>query len=176
MDDSQRFPIGKFVPAQGHDRALLETQITAIEALPGQLRAAASGLDDAQLDTPYRDGGWTVRQVVHHVADSHIHASVRTRLALTVDEPHIDGYNQDSWVALTDARTLPIEPSLQIIEGLHQRWATLLRSLDEVAWQRTYYHNEYRNLWPLWQVVGLYSWHGRHHTAHITSLRQSRGW
>ncbi len=176
MDDTQKFPIGKFVPPPEYDPVLVATSIDAIAELPALLRAAVTGLDDTRLDTPYRDGGWTLRQVVHHVADSHTHAVNRTRLTLTTDEPQVAGYDQDDWAGLHDARTLEVEPSLQILTGLHRRWVHLLRSLDEAAWRRAYFHTEYRSRWPLWQVVALYAWHGRHHTAHVTNVRQSRGW
>lgn len=176
MDDTLKFPLGKFVPPSGHDPALVAACIDSIAALPAELGRAVAGLGDSQLDTHYREGGWTVRQVVHHVADSHQHAVARTRLLLTTDEPRIEGYDQDEWVRLHDAATLEVEPSLQILEGLHRRWVALLRSVDEAAWQRAYFHAEYQSRWPLWLVVALYAWHGRHHTAHITNLRQSRGW
>lgn len=168
--------MGKFVWPAEFDPALIGSQIAVIAALPAELRTAVTQLDDSQLDTPYRDGSWTVRQLVHHVADSHTQAVTRTRLALTSDEPRIDGYSQDHWADLTDSRTLEVEPSLQILDGTHRRWITLLLSLDEPAWQRGYFHIEYQKRWPLWAMVALYSWHGRHHTAHITNLRQSRGW
>lgn len=176
MDDPLRYPIGKFAPPTAFDRELVTRQIPSLAALPTVLRAAVDGLTPAQFDTPYRDGGWTVRQVVHHLADSHGHAVARTRLALTEDKPSIAGYSQDDWVALADARTLEVEPSLLLLTGLHWRWTALLASLDDAAWQRSYFHTEYQTWWPLWKVAALYEWHGRHHTAHITTLRQRNSW
>jgi hypothetical protein len=133
------------------------------------------GLSDEQLDTPYRPDGWTVRQVVHHVADSHVNSYCRFKLALTEDNPSIKGYDENLWAQLTDGRGGPVEVSLRLLECLHSRWVALLRSLGEAEWKRTFHHSE---LGPvrLDQNAGLYAWHGRHHTAHITGLRDRMGW
>jgi uncharacterized damage-inducible protein DinB len=166
-----RYPIGKFVFDQPH-RA---EWISDIESLPARLRAALAGLGDAQLDTPYREGGWTVRQLVHHVADSHINAYLRLRFALTEDTPTIKPYFEERWAELADARSLPVEVSLDLLTALHLRWATLLHSLTEEQWARAFDHPD-NGRTPLDKALGLYAWHGRHHTAHVTELRRVQGW
>jgi DinB superfamily len=173
LDDllSLRYPIGKFTPSEAHR----DKDIAAIAGLPSALRAAVAGLDDAQLDTEYRPGGWAVRQLVHHVADSHMNAYVRIRLALTEDWPTIKPYDEAQWAKLADARTLPVEPSLSLLEPLHRRWVVLLESLSEADWQRGYVHPEMGRE-KLDRVAALYAWHGRHHTAHVTALRKRMGW
>jgi hypothetical protein len=168
---SLRYPIGKFADSG----AKPDEAIAVIADLPAALRAAVSGLTDAQLDTPYREGGWTVRQLVHHVADSHMNAYVRIRLALTEDWPAIKAYEESRWAELADAKTLPVEISLSLLESLHRRWVVLLESLTEAEWQRGYIHPE-NGRQKLETVVQLYSWHSRHHTAHVTELRKRMGW
>jgi DinB superfamily len=168
---SLRYPIGKF------DRSRLDRaeNIAAIAGLPSALRAAVADLSDPQLDTPYREGGWTVRQLVHHVADSHINASVRMRLALTEDWPTIKPYEEAEWAKLSDARTLPVEVSLALLEALHRRWVVLLESLAEADWARGYVHPE-SGRESLVTVAAIYGWHSRHHVAHVTELRKRMGW
>ena len=176
MNNDLRHPIGKFVRPATLTQQEREEAIQNIAQLPKKLRAAVAGLSESQLDTPYREGGWTVRQTVHHVADSHMQATARVRLALTEDWPAITPYKENVWAELEDARTLPVEVSLQLLDSLHTRWVTLLRSLDESAWsKRGYKHPESGNQ-TIEQVAALYAWHGRHHTAHITSLRERMGW
>jgi hypothetical protein len=170
-----RYPIGKFArPAQvrAEDR---EQYLATLSGLPDALRAAISGLNDAQQDTPYRDGGWTVRQLVHHVADSHTNMVVRVRLALTEDWPVIKPYDEAAWAKLEDARLLPIEWSLTILDGLHERLVVLLRGLPEIEWQREYVHPEGGRT-TVEQAAALYDWHSRHHVAHVTALRKRMGW
>jgi uncharacterized damage-inducible protein DinB len=171
-----RYPIGKFqwsggvaTPAERAER------IAQIEACPTGLRAAVRGLDDSQLDTPYRNGGWTVRQVVHHVPDSHMNAYVRFKLGLTEDEPTIKPYEESRWAALPDTRETPIETSLVLLEQLHDRWVRLLRSMSADDFARTIRHPE-TGVQRLDQVLALYAWHGPHHVAHVTSLRERMGW
>lgn len=176
MSEDPRYPIGKFAPPAGPDPGLLGQQLEVIAALPRHMRAAVSGLSDPQLDTPYREGGWTVRQVVHHVADSHMHMYARTKHTLTEELPTIKAYEEADWAELLDARTLPVEPSLQILEGVHARWGALLATLTDTQWRREYLHPQYQSRWPLWKVVALYEWHSRHHVAHITELRARQGW
>ena len=171
-----RYPIGKLevvVPATDDIR---REAIEAIAATPALMRTAVSGLSDRQLDTPYRPGGWTVRQVVHHVPDSHMHAYIRLKLALTEDGPTIKPYNEQTWAALADSR-MPIEVSLGLLDGIHARWVTLLRAVKPEEWARTFNHPEYPEAPRTldWSVQG-YAWHSRHHVAHITSLRQREGW
>lgn len=165
MSSLLAYPIGRFdlrAPFSVEER---RAAVADIAALPARLRAAVADLTDTQLDTPYRPGGWTVRQVVHHLADSHLNAYTRFKLALTEDEPLIKTYDQDAWAALPDSR-LPIEASLALVDGVHQRWAVLLNSLDEAQWQRRLRHPEL-GLVTLHPYAGLYAWHGRHHLAHI---------
>jgi hypothetical protein len=169
------YPIGKFDFQQPVDAAALPALIGEIEALPSALRAAVACLNQDQLDTPYRPGGWTVRQAVHHVADSHINSTIRLRLALTEEAPTIRTYEQQLWAELADARTMPVEFSLQILEGVHARWAYLLKSMAPGDFARTYRHPEV-GLLRLDTNVAWYAWHGKHHTAHITGLRQRMGW
>ncbi len=139
------------------------------------LRSAVKGLSDPQLDTPYRPGGWTVRQVVHHVPDSHLNSYTRVRLALTEDEPTIKPYLEDRWAELQDARSAPVEVSLRLLECLHARWIGLFRSLDEAQWKRTFRHPEL-GVVSLEKNAALYAWHGRHHVGHIMALRERMGW
>ena len=139
------------------------------------MRAAVHGLTEAQLDTPYRDGGWTVRQVVHHVADSHMNAAIRFRLALTEHEPTIRTYEEAEWAKLSDARTLPVAPSLQLLEGLHTRWVALLRAMTDQDYAPMLVHPE-RGPMSLTAMLQLYEWHSRHHVAHITRLRERSRW
>ncbi len=170
-----RFPIGRFAPVPSLDAAGREAAIAAIAAAPAELRAAVAELDDARLDTPYRPGGWTVRQVVHHVPDSHMNSYVRFRLALTEDTPAVLAYDEAAWAELSDARTLPIAVSLDLLDALHERWVTLLRSFGEAEWRRAFRHPEH-GLISLEKNLQLYAWHGRHHVRHITALRERMGW
>ena len=176
MTDDPRYPIGRFAPPDARDESKVLGWRRDIAEAPGKLRVAVTGLDEAQLDTPYREGGWTVRQVVHHVADSHINAYCRFKLALTEDAPAIKPYFEARWAELADSRAAPIADSLAILEGLHRRWSILLESLTPADLDRTYFHPERKTTSTLWQTLALYSWHGRHHTAHIMSLRARRGW
>ena len=144
--------------------------------LPGTMRAAVAELSDVQLDTPYRDGGWTVRQTVHHVADSHLNAYCRFRLALTEDAPTIKPYFETRWADLPDARTLPVAPSLAILDGVHARLVALVDSMTPEQWQRGFVHPEHGRTVMLWQTAALYAWHSRHHVAHITTLRAQNRW
>jgi uncharacterized damage-inducible protein DinB len=149
--------------------------IREIAAVPQQVRAAVAGLNDAQLDTPYREGGWTVRQVVHHIPDSHMNAYVRWRLALTENQPTIKPYEESAWAKLEDAASAPVEVSLKLLEPLHERWVRLLQSVKENEFARTFRHPEHGVRTLDWMLF-LYAWHGKHHTAHITELRKQKGW
>jgi uncharacterized damage-inducible protein DinB len=173
--DDLRYPIGRFSPPASSLSGERTAHIDALRRLPALLLAAVSGLNDAQLDTPYRDGGWTVRQVVHHVADSHSYAFLRCRHALTEDWPTIKPYDEAAWANLADSRTQPVEVSLQLIAALHTRWVALLESLSEEEFQRGFLHPE-RGRQNLATAMALYAWHGRHHIAHIDGLRARRGW
>jgi len=169
-----RYPIGRFSRAEA-DVTRHAASIATLAALPANLRAAVYGLSDAQLDTPYRDGGWTVRQLVHHLADSHMNACVRVRLALTEDWPMVKAYDEKLWAELPDARIAPIEKSLELLDGLHARLVSLLNSLTEEQWQRGYNHTE-NGRTRLAEAAALYDWHCRHHVAHIVELRKRNGW
>ena len=170
-----RYPIGKFQFPDKVSEAQRKQFIDEIAAAPAQLRSAVHGLSAEQLETPYRDGGWTVRQVVHHVPDSHLNSYVRFKLALTEDEPTIKPYDEACWAQLDDSRNTPMEISLSLLDSLHQRWINLLRSLTASDWQRKFRHPAL-GLISLEQNLALYAWHGKHHVAHITSLRQRKGW
>jgi hypothetical protein len=148
--------------------------IDAIAQLPAQMAAAVDGLTEGQLDTPYRPGGWTVRQVVHHVADSHMNAFVRLKMALTEETPTIKPYDQDAWSTLADIR-LPVDISVSLLRGIHTRWVTVLRSLPPEQFSRTFNHPEIGPM-TLDSQLQMYAWHSRHHLAHITALRQREGW
>jgi uncharacterized damage-inducible protein DinB len=170
-----RYPIGKFSYAGPPTPEQKQQYLTDIEQTPSRLRAALRGLSDQQLDTPYRDGGWTLRQVAHHVPDSHMNSYIRFKLALTEDEPTIKGYMEDRWAELPEANHAPVEVSLALLDSLHQRWMLMLRQLTDAEWKRTFRHSELGPM-SLEKSLALYSWHGRHHVAHITSLREKMGW
>jgi len=174
MEDDLRYPIGRLVRPESLSPEERKKAIATIAATPGKLRAAVEGLSDAQLDTPYRPGGWTVRQVVHHVPDSHANAYVRFKLALTEDEPTIRPYLEDRWAKLPDSAG-PIEVSLDLLERLHERWVGVLAAITPEEWARTYRHPE-SGVHKLDALLATYAWHGPHHVAHITSLRQRHGW
>jgi uncharacterized damage-inducible protein DinB len=170
-----RYPIGKFTYQAPPTPEQRQDLLQQIAQTPANLRAAVKGLSDPQLETPYRPEGWTVRQVVHHVPDSHMNAYVRFKLALTESEPAIKAYDEGSWAKLDDTRSTPIEVSLALLDSLHQRWVVLLRSIKQEEWKRTFRHPEL-GVVSLERNLALYAWHGRHHTAHITALREREGW
>lgn len=174
MSEDLRFPIGEFSSDFESTGALRQSFIQTIEELPNKLRKAIEGLTDGQLDTRYRPGGWTVRQVVHHIADSHLNSFCRFKLAMTEDCPTIRAFREDRWAELPDSQ-LPVDPSLKIIEGVHARWAAMLNSMDSEDFARTLDHPE-SGEWNLDKFLGLYDWHSKHHTAHITKLRERNGW
>lgn len=175
MQSDPRYPIGKF------DRNIIVTKemrselINTIEALPSQLRMVVENLSQQQLDTPYRDGGWTIRQVIHHLPDSHINSYVRFKLALTEDNPAIKTYEEQLWAELQDTFKTPIEISLNLLEFLHARWIILLRSLTDEQFEKTFQHPEWNKI-TLGTTLALYAWHSKHHLAHITELKKKMGW
>lgn len=171
-----RYPIGRYHWDKEITEADRQKWIGEIAALPERLRAAVTGLTEEQLDTPYRKGGWTIRQVVHHLADSHMNSMTRFKLALTESNPTIRPYYEDRWAELADSRTLPVEPSLLLLTGLHHRWTMLLRSLSPEDYARTFYHPESEQTIRLDYNLGMYAWHGNHHLAHIVGLCQREGW
>ena len=170
-----RYPLGKFSFDGDLTAEQKKQYLNDIEQLPARFRAALQGLSEKQLDTPYRNGGWTVRQVTHHVPDSHMNAYVRFKLALTEDEPTIRPYMEDRWAELPEAKTAPVALSLALLDSLHQRWTLMLRNIADTGWKRNFRHPE-MGLMSLEKTLALYSWHGRHHTAHVTALREKMGW
>lgn len=175
MSDDLKYPVGKFQRPASLSLDQRQSAIAAIAAVPPKLRAAVRGLTETQLDTPYRPGGWTVRQVVHHVPDSHSNAYTRFKLTLTEDVPTIKPYDEEAWAKLDDTRTTPIETSLVMMDVLHDRWVRLLRSIAPADFARKLNHPE-NGMMNLDQLLALYAWHGDHHVAHITSLRARNGW
>ena len=176
MPTSLRYPIGEFSPPRQVSEDERKQYIVEIAQLPQEIKQAVEALSDEQLNTPYRDGGWTVRQVVHHLPDSHVNAYTRFRLALTEDNPTIRPYAEDRWAELSDARQARLEPSLQLLEAVHQRWVMLLQSLTDQDFARTYVHPQHNQTVRLDTALANYAWHGKHHLAHITKLKERKGW
>src|SRR4051812_45493219 len=174
--DALSYPIGRFVVPTTISAADRARYIEEIAAAPAALRAAVKGMSESKLNTEYRPGGWTVRQVVHHVPDSHLNAYIRMKLALTEDEPVIKPYDEARWAELADVPATPIETSLTLLECLHRRWVLLLRALGPKELSRRFRHPEHNRSIGLEEMLALYAWHGRHHVAHITSLRSRMGW
>ena len=171
-----RYPIGKFEFAGPATPEQRRRWIAAIKAAPAKFRASVEGLSPKQLDTPYRPGGWTVRQVVHHLPDSHMNAFIRFKLALTEDVPTIKPYDEKRWAELADVRKTPVEVSLALLGAIHERWVNLLKSLGPGDFARTFIHPEHQAPLTLEKTLALYAWHGAHHTAHVTSLSDRMGW
>ena len=170
-----RYPIGQFSYAGPLTADQKRQCLDQIEQAPANLRAAVGGLSEQQLDTPYREGGWTVRQVAHHVPESHMNAYIRFKLALTEDNPTIKPYMEDRWARLPDVGLTPVEVSLGLLEAVHRRMMPVLRNLKETDWKRTFQHPEIGPM-TLDKTLALYAWHGRHHVAHVTELRKQKGW
>lgn len=170
-----KYPIGKFVfsePANDEFEILIER----LSALPAKIRLAVSNLDDMQLDTPYREGGWTLRQVVHHLPDSHMNAYIRFKLAFTEDNPTIRLYHEERWAECEEARYGAIEDSLVLLDSLHKRWSSFIRTFKPQDFSKTYYHPERNRNYSLAEVLSMYVWHGEHHLAHINETKKSRSW
>ena len=170
-----RYPVGNFTYDASPTEEQRKKLIDDIAQTPARLRAAVQGLSPEQLDTPYRDGGWTIRQVAHHVPESHMNAYIRFKLALTEDEPTIKPYEQDRWAELPDVKSTPIDVSLSLLDSLHDRWVRVLRAIKPEEWKRNFHHPEL-GVVSLEKNLALYAWHGRHHVAHITELRKRMGW
>jgi len=176
MTEDIRYPVGKWqMPPEELTADQRAQLIGQIAETPARLRQAVQGLTEEQLETPYRPGGWTVRQVAHHVPDSHLNSYIRFKLALTEDEPTIKTYHEDLWAELADSRGTPVEVSLALLDSLHHRWVVLLRSFSAGDWSRKLKHPEVGTI-TLDQLLSLYGWHGRHHVAHVAGLRQRMGW
>jgi uncharacterized damage-inducible protein DinB len=170
-----RYPIGKFTFGGVVDAKQREEWISEIATQPSRLRETIAGLSDTQLDTPYRENGWTVRQVVHHVPDSHMNAYIRFKLALTENNPTIKPYDEGAWANLPDSK-LPLEVSLKLLESVHERWVVILKNMTEADFEKTYFHPQSQQTFMLGSVLGLYAWHGNHHIAHITELKKRMNW
>jgi uncharacterized damage-inducible protein DinB len=173
--DPARYPVGKFEMPSSFTEADRKSRLTDIEALPRKMREAVKDLSQQQLDTPYREGGWTVRQVVHHVPDSHMNALIRFKLALTEDIPTIKPYKEAEWAKLADAQ-MPVDVSLNLLDAVHARWVAILKAMTPEQWARQFTHPEMGKTVSLDQTLALYSWHSRHHLAHITELKKRKGW
>lgn len=179
-DEKFRYPIGREEQQDVYKREysddLKTSLITDIKMLPSSLEFAIQDLDASQLETPYRDDGWTVQQVVHHVADSHMNAYIRFKLGLTEHNPTIKGYDQEAWANLSDTKKVPVNISITLLYSLHARWCQLMEDMAEGEWQRTIYHPEREKQMTMWDLLKSYAWHGRHHVAHILQLREREGW
>ncbi len=174
MEDP-RYPIGKYI-TQPFSEKLWKEWLTDIKFLPQHLENSVLNLDEAQLNTPYREGGWTVKQVVHHVADSHMNAYIRFKLRLTEDNLVIKPYNEALWAEMVDTKNLPINISLTLLHALHSRWYEILKNMSKEDLDKTAFHPEHKKEFTLWELLGLYAWHSKHHVAHITSLRERMKW
>lgn len=174
--DHLKFPIGQFDTPATITQDILTTWITDISTFPSRLSAEVVPLSNEQLDTRYRPGGWTLRQVVHHCADSHMNALIRLKLTLTEDQPIIKPYMEDRWAELVDTKNMPIQPSLHLLEGLHQRWTALLQHLSSAQLARVFVHPEQGKTMRVDEHIGLYAWHSNHHLAHITEAKKRFGW
>ena len=170
-----RYPIGQYEP-QPYSEKLKQEWLNDIKFLPTTLENAILNLDASQLDTPYRDGGWTVSQLVHHVADSHINAYCRFRLALTEDNPTIRPYDEKLWANLADVDSVPMNVSITLLHAIHSRLHATIKDLSDDDWNRTVFHPEHKKTFTLWYLLGSYAWHGKHHVAHITTLRDQKNW
>jgi uncharacterized damage-inducible protein DinB len=170
-----RYPLGKYEP-QSYSEEQKDKWLRDIKFLPTDIEMAIQNLDEAQLDTPYREGGWTVKQLIHHVADSHMNAYIRFKLGLTEDNPAIKPYEEKDWAVMEDVYSVPINVSVTLLHALHQRWYAVLKGLNEEQLNRTVFHPEHKKNLTLWFLLGMYAWHSRHHVAHITSLRDRMNW
>jgi uncharacterized damage-inducible protein DinB len=175
MENDLRYPIGRYDP-QPFSKEQKETWIGDIKLLPIILENTIQNLDEFQLQTPYRDGGWTVHQLVHHIADSHMNAYIRFKLGYTEENPTIKVYEENLWAQTSDVKNLPVNISITLLHALHQRWHEFLKNLNDEDWNKTIFHPDHKKELTLWHLLGMYAWHSRHHTAHITSLREKMGW
>lgn len=171
-----QYPIGKYERPENYTPELMDEWIAYIKALPSWMDVCIENLDAAQFEVPYRPGGWTIQQVVHHVADSHMNAYIRLKLALTEDNPTVKPYDENAWAVLPDVASVPVNVSVTLLHALHRRMVAVLEQMNPADWTRTYYHPEKGRSFPLWEMVALYAWHGKHHTAHIMGLRQRMNW
>lgn len=175
MEQDLRYPIGLYEP-KPFSTEQKEEWLADIRFLPQAIEHAITNLDEAQLQTPYRDGGWTVHQLVHHVTDSHINAYCRFKLGYTEESPAIKPYEENRWAQTADVKALPVNISITLLHALHRRWHAFLESFSDEDFNRTVYHPEHKKEMTLWYLLGMYAWHCRHHTAHITALRERKNW
>jgi uncharacterized damage-inducible protein DinB len=175
MQTDLRYPIGKYEP-QLFSEDQKKKWLSDIQYLPSDVEHAITNLDEAQLQTPYREGGWTVHQLVHHIADSHMNAYIRFKLGLTEDNPAIKPYEEAEWAKLNDVKALPVNVSVTLLFALHERWYKAIQNLTDEQWMRTVFHPEHKKEMTLWHLLGMYAWHGKHHTQHILSLRERMQW
>ena len=175
MSDTLRYPIGKYEP-QPFSLEQKKEWLLDIKFLPKEIEFAIENLDYDHLNTPYRDGGWTVQQLVHHIADSHMNAYIRFKLGLTENNPTIKPYEEKKWALLADVERVPINVSITLLHALHQRWHIAIKDLSDAEWQKTVLHPDHKKTMSLWHLLGLYAWHGKHHVRHITALRERMGW
>jgi len=175
MSVDLRYPVGKYI-TQPFSEKLLGEWLIDIKNLPQHLENAILNLDESQLNTTYRDGGWTVKQVVHHVADSHMNAYIRFKLGLTEVNPTIKPYDEVAWAEMIDTKNLPVNISLTLLHALHARWYEILKNMSNADMDKPIFHPEHKKEMTLWYLLGNYAWHSRHHVAHITSLRERKGW
>ena len=171
-----RYPIGKFITPKIYSSEYLNNKIAEIACFPERLKKEVIDLTEEQLDTPYRQNGWTIRQVIHHCVDSHMNCFIRIKWTLTEDKPVIKAYHEDLWAELHDNTTMPIQPTLSFLEGLHFRLAYLMNSLSEADLEKSFIHPEYNAAFQVKEIIGTYAWHGNHHLAHITELKKQKGW
>lgn len=174
--EKHSYPIGRLVPAENYTEKSIEPWINSIRSIPLLLDYCIENLDEAQLNTPYRLGGWTIVQVIHHIADSHMNAYIRFKLALTEDKPVIKPYEEQLWAELPDVFDVPVNVSITMVHALHRRWTSLMMAMTDEDWTREYYHPAAKEYVPLWQAANTYSWHGKHHAEQILSLRKRMGW
>ena len=171
-----KYPIGKYVAPETYTVDQLHQWIGQIKALPMWMDACIENLDNAQLHVPYRDGGWTIQQVVHHVADSHMNAYVRLKLMMTEENPTIKPYKEELWAILPDTHVVPVNVSVTLLHALHIRWVAILNNIQPHDFERTYYHPQYGRYVTIWEMTAMYAWHSKHHVAHIRNLRERMGW
>lgn len=171
-----RYPIGRYQKPEVWNPEMVQDWIKVLEVLPLWMDACIENLDEAQLQVPYREGGWTIQQVVHHVADSHVNAYIRLKLALTEDNPTIKPYDENAWALLEDVKRVPVNISVTMLHTIHRRMVAILKNMKPADWERTYFHPEHKRTFPLWEMVATYAWHSRHHTEHIRRLRERMSW
>ncbi len=171
-----KYPIGRYQKPEARTPELMQEWINVLTLLPSWMDACIENLDEAQLHVPYREGGWTIQQVVHHVADSHMNAFIRLKLALTEDNPTVKPYDENAWSQLEDVKQVPVNISVTMLHTIHRRMVTILKNMKETDWERTYFHPQYQKSFPLWEMVALYAWHSQHHTEHVRRLRDRMNW